>query len=75
MAKRVTAKNPALSIADAAERTGTSQSTIRRRIADGELRAYRLGSRTIRIDESDLARAFTEVNPATFSKVSGGDAA
>jgi excisionase family DNA binding protein len=39
-----------LSIAQLTEVTGLSAKTIRRRIADGTLRAYRLGPRCIRIE-------------------------
>lgn len=44
-----------LSIADAAEHFGLSTKTIRRRIADGQLAAVRIGGkRTIRISITDL---------------------
>lgn len=66
-------KNATLSIPNAAERHNVSVSVIRRLIAKGELRAYRLGSRIIRIDPADLDKAFRPVNPVTFAKVSGGD--
>ncbi|MBA8964761.1 excisionase family DNA binding protein [Rhodococcus percolatus] len=38
----------------AAEQFGVSERTIRRRIADGSLRAYRMGPRMIRIDTDQL---------------------
>lgn len=38
------------SIAQTAELLGVSQKTIRRRIADGTLTAYRSGPRLVRID-------------------------
>ena len=41
-------------IAQAAERWGDSRDTIRRRIADGSLRAVRLGPRLIRLDPADV---------------------
>lgn len=63
-----------LTIADVAELTGTSDSTVRRWIADGELRAYYFGKRAIRIDPADLRAMRKEVNPVTFSHVNGGDA-
>ena len=50
-----------LTIAQAAERAGVSTDTIRRRIADGTLPAYRLGPRLIRIDAADLARLIKPV--------------
>lgn len=65
--------NPTLSIPQAAEQRGVSVSTIRRLIARGELRAFRIGPRIIRIDPRDLDAAVTEVNPATFAAMNGGD--
>lgn len=44
----------ALSIAEAAELTGVSAKTIRRRISDGTLKAVRIGPRLIRIDRASL---------------------
>ena len=49
------------SIQDAASRAGVSVKTIRRRIDDGVLRAYRLG-RIIRLDPMQVDRAFTAVS-------------
>jgi excisionase family DNA binding protein len=43
------------SIQQAADHIGLSTKTIRRYIADGTLRAYRIGPRTIRIDPDSLA--------------------
>jgi excisionase family DNA binding protein len=43
-----------VSIRSAAETFGVSEKTIRRRIAEGQLKAYRLGPRAIRVDLSDL---------------------
>ncbi len=48
------------SIQDAAVRAGVSVKTIRRRIDDGVLRAYRLG-RIIRLDPMQVDQAFTPV--------------
>ncbi len=45
---------PPLTIAQAAERAGVSTDTIRRRISDGTLSAYRLGPRLIRIEAASL---------------------
>jgi len=42
------------SLTEAAERTGLSTYTLRRRIADGRLPAYRSGSRIIRVDPDDV---------------------
>jgi excisionase family DNA binding protein len=44
------------SIAKGAAYADVSARTIRRRIADGSLRAYRVGPRLIKIDLSDLDR-------------------
>ena len=42
------------SLAEAAERTKMSVKTLRRRIASGELPAYRCGSRILRVDPDDV---------------------
>lgn len=63
-----------LTIAEVAELTGTSDSTVRRWIARGELRAYYFGPRAIRIDPADLRTMRKQVNPATFEHVNGGGA-
>lgn len=44
-----------LSIAQAEEVTGLSRDTIRRRIADGTLRGYKVGPRLIRVHAEDVA--------------------
>ena len=44
------------SLSSAAERTGLSIRTLRRRIASGELAAYRSGARVIRVDPDDVDR-------------------
>lgn len=64
---------PYLTISQVAEVTQTSAPTVRRWIARGELKAYRLGPRNIRIDPADLDKMRKQVNPATFAHV-GGDA-
>ena len=56
-----------LSIDQAAEYAGVSGRTIRRRIADGTLRAQRLGPRFIRIRVEDLEAAWRVV-PTTVKK-------
>ena len=43
-----------LSVAQVSARLQCARSTVRRLIADGELRASRISSRTIRISEADL---------------------
>lgn len=66
------ANNGMLSQAQTAEFYGVSLSTVRRWIAQGKLRAYKIGSRAIRIDPADLHSIAEEINPATFEHVSGG---
>ena len=44
------------SLAEAAERTGLSTKTLRRRIASGALAAYRSGPRVLRVDPDDVDR-------------------
>jgi excisionase family DNA binding protein len=43
-----------LSVAQVSTRLQCASSTVRKLIADGELRASRIGNRTIRISETDL---------------------
>lgn len=43
-------------LAQAADRTGVSRITLRRRIASGELRAYRIGRRIVRVRPEDVDR-------------------
>lgn len=43
-----------VSIGQAAEYLGVGSRTIRRRIADGSLTGYRIGSRVIRVDLNEL---------------------
>ena len=42
------------SLAQAAERTEVSVKTLRRRIAAGDLPAYRCGSKILRVDPNDV---------------------
>lgn len=46
------------SLAQAADRTGVSTRTLRRRIAAGELRAFRAGARIIRLDPREVDALF-----------------
>lgn len=62
-----------LNIAQVAELTGTSDATVRRWIAAGDLRAYYFGKRAIRIDPADLRAMRQEVNPVTRRHVQGGE--
>jgi excisionase family DNA binding protein len=44
-----------ITLQDAADRLGVDQRTLRRRIADGLLPAYKIaGTRSIRVDERDV---------------------
>ncbi len=56
-----------LTLAEAAEWYGVSERTLRRRIADGSLPAYRVGPRSIRVKAVDV-EALAEPIPA-----GGGD--
>ena len=51
---------------------GVSLSTIDRMIARGELRAYHVGPRAVRIDPRDLDRARKQIAAPTYMHVSGG---
>jgi excisionase family DNA binding protein len=42
------------SIDGAAERLGINSRTIRRRIADGTITGYRIGTKTIRVDRAEV---------------------
>ena len=53
-----------LTLAEAAELMSVSVKTLRRRIADGTIPAYRCGRRVIRIRVEDLERAFRPVPSA-----------
>jgi excisionase family DNA binding protein len=48
-------------LSSAAERTGLSIRTLRRRIASGELAAYRSGARVIRVDPEDVDRLMVPI--------------
>lgn len=48
------------SLSDAAERTGVSIRTLRRRITNGQLTAYRLG-RVIRVQPDDVDQLLTRI--------------
>ena len=62
-----------LSVAEAADYHGCSERAIRRAIAVGRLRAYRVGVRMIRIDARDLDRMARRIPAARVA--GGGDAA
>lgn len=52
------------SLTQAAERTGLSIRTLRRRIAAGELAAYRNGPRVIRLDPSEVDQLMVRIPTA-----------
>lgn len=54
-AKKTSADQQLVSLADAAEQFGVSVKTIRRRIADGTVHGYRVG-RLIRVDLNELQK-------------------
>jgi excisionase family DNA binding protein len=53
-----------ITIADAAKEFGVCERTVRRRIADGTLPAYRVGPRAIRIDVDDLGALLRPIGSA-----------
>lgn len=59
-----TANRRLATIPAAAEYAAVSPKTIRRRIADGTLRAYRFGPRAIRVDLAELDGALRRVPTA-----------
>ncbi|WP_370448968.1 helix-turn-helix domain-containing protein [Micrococcus sp. RIT608] len=62
---------PRLTIAEVADYTGTSPSSVRRWIARGELRAYKYGPRAIRIDPADVDAMRQPVT--SLADLRGGD--
>jgi excisionase family DNA binding protein len=59
-----------LSVTQVSAKLNCAQSTIRRLVAGGELRASRISSRTIRISEADL-HAYLESRASVPAKSSG----
>jgi excisionase family DNA binding protein len=57
MPSKTAVSPPNMSVADAAEYLGVTTRTVQQMIADGRLRAYRLGARVVRLrrDEIDAA--------------------
>jgi excisionase family DNA binding protein len=53
-----------VSVTDAAHRFGVSEKTIRRRIADGTLTAYRFPPRLIRVDLAEAEKLLRPVGGA-----------
>lgn len=56
------------SIADAAHYAACSRKTIRRRIADGTIPAYRFGRRALRVDLDDIDSAMRPVPTVGFAR-------
>jgi excisionase family DNA binding protein len=50
-----------ISIEEAADRLGIHTATVRRMIKRGELKAYRLGHRIIRVEEADITHYLQKV--------------
>jgi excisionase family DNA binding protein len=55
-----------ISLAEAAELMSVSIKTVRRRIADGTLPAYRCGQRVIRVRVEDLHQAIRRIPSAKW---------
>ena len=53
-----------VSIPDAAKLANCSPKTIRRRISDGTIPAYRMGPRMLRVDQADIERAMRPIPTA-----------
>lgn len=53
-----------ISIAEFAARAGVNPKTIRRRISDGTIKAYRVGPRLIRIDPDEIGSVFRPIPAA-----------
>jgi excisionase family DNA binding protein len=53
------------SLSSAADRTGLSIRTLRRRVASGDLAAYRNGPRVIRVDPDDVDRLMVRIPTAS----------
>lgn len=62
MAARQVKTRGMVSLAEAADLAGVSIRTLRRRIADGVLPAYRTGPRLIRLDPADLLELIQPMN-------------
>lgn len=60
-----------LTISAAADELGCSHDTVRRMIARGDLRAYRVGARLIRIRRMDLERAMKPVTRVDLVSTGG----
>lgn len=58
-----------VSLAEAADLAGVSIRTLRRRIADGVLPAYRTGPRLIRLDPADLMTMIEPMNDTAADRL------
>jgi excisionase family DNA binding protein len=61
-----------LSVGQVSARLQCAQSTVRRLVADGELRASRISSRTIRISVADL-QAYLDLHANMCAPAAGPD--
>jgi excisionase family DNA binding protein len=69
VANRHSAKNSdrtLVTIAEAADYAACCHKTIRRRIADGSIPAYRFGKRALRVDLNDLDQALRQIPTAAY---------
>lgn len=64
MPHQTRASSTYLTLAEAAEVLGVGNRTIRRRVAEGQLRAYRIGPRQIRVKADDLDALLTPIPAA-----------
>ena len=58
-------------LAQAAERTGLSVKTLRRRISEGHLQAYTSGRRVLRVDPLDVDQMMTPIWPRMTLRARG----
>lgn len=66
-------KRRLVSVSQAAEHLSCSAKTVRRRIADGTLTGYRVGSRLIRVDLNEVDQLLEPI-PSATPHSSGGAA-
>ena len=69
MAARQAQTRGMVSLAEAAELAGVSIRTLRRRIADGALPAYRTGPRLIRVHPDDLLTIVVPMNTVAAERL------
>lgn len=61
--------------AEVAELLGVGESTVRKWINEGQLRAYRYGARLVRVDAADVRRFRTQLNTPTYARAHRGGGA